>query len=119
MKNKTEKKIELKDLEGKELTWRHGKYGENESKEYKAKLALADYDLGFTIVKADDPDYELTCFHGKHSKYSEKYRGKKAYDAEIKATIKMIQNDTYNVVNCPGWKKNMFNLGPMVPCAFK
>ena len=104
---------DLKELEGTKFTWRF------DLREEEAILAMAEYDLGFTITLADDLDYELTCFHGKHSKTPKKYKGKENYDAEVTATFEMIKSDTYNVNKCPWYKVSDNCDGSNLVCAFK
>lgn len=76
-------------LEGRKFTFN------NESKEIKAKVLYADYDVGITCVNASDPDHYLLCLLGPSAPGVENWP-KKAYQHVWSYIINQIKSGYVN-----------------------
>ena len=79
-----EKKNCYEELEGKTIVW-----FENSGKEYEGYVAGCDYDIGITIVDAEDKEHNLTCLNGPYSPNKEGY-DPEWYDEFFLTTVDMI-----------------------------
>lgn len=81
------------------VEWRNGKL------EFTGKVVLVDFDLGITIVDADDKDHYLTCLQGPigyrtiHGHDSP--RPIKSYVRVFNKMVKMIEEGHYEIQDLP------------------
>ncbi len=63
---------------------------------HQGKVVGCDYDIGITIVAADDPDNYLSCLQGASSPLKSKRWSKKRYDVMFNLIINQIKEGILN-----------------------
>jgi len=114
---RTRDKKSFPHLEGTILQWQH-KNAKNGKIVY-VKIAACDYDIGFTLVNAEDPKDNFTCVNGPLSPNKKSFRGYERYDKTFQYLLDCVRNKKiYNIQEKNEIIKFNPNQGSMASCAF-
>jgi len=104
---------------GKILRWRNPHY--QSYKTFTVKIAMVDYDIGYTLVDINDPKYNFTCVNGPLSPYGLSSKNIAEYDKKFQYLLDCVRNnkiyDVHELHKNIGYKEDPINLR-MASCAF-
>jgi len=96
---------------GKILKWRNPHYKSHET--FTLKIAMVDYNIGYTLVDINDPTDNFTCVNGPLSPHGISSKNIEEYDKKFQYLLDCVRNnkiydveELYKIIDHqekPGW----------------